>query len=232
MPPRSFSIYQPVPSHAFVDFGLSGGLEGLRWSRSSSADPKQFADTIVDRPTQCISKRNIELVRASTFPDQTFTPPSHNDVRALLTTARKHSRDFRASSSDHRDADLAIACIPQTELLSMGQDSTKEWVREWSAGCNSSSSLAVCEISGTPHLLWTTGSNGQFLMCSALDVATALADPSSTLNQSLPAFDSSSIPTKACFTHQRISDIEVIHFLFPCGYFCSSNTSSSILCRQ
>jgi hypothetical protein len=231
MPPRSFSTYQPVRSHAFVDFGLSGGLEGLRWSRASSADPTQFADTIVDRSTLPPSKCNIELIRASKFPDQTFTPPSHNDVRALLATARKRLHDFRrASSSGHRDTDLAVASIPQAELLSLGQDSTKEWVREWSAGCNSSSSLAVCEISGTPHLLWTTGSNGQFLMCSVLDIAGAVADPSSALNASLPAFDCSSIPTSTCFTHQRISDIEVIRDVFRYRCSCSSNTSFADCC--
>lgn len=207
MPPRSFSIYQPVRSHSFVDFGLSGGLEGLRWSNVPVADPAQFADSIVDRSPQLNSLCSIKQLRASTFPDQSFTPPCHNDVRVVLNKAM---HDGCEATSNHHGTHFTIAALPQKELLNLAKNSTNEWVREWRAGCNNSSSLGLFEVSGTIHLLWTTGSNGQFLMCTPLDVSGALADPSSALNSSLPAFDCSSIPANKCFTHQRISNIEVI----------------------
>jgi hypothetical protein len=210
MPPRSFSVYQPVRSHSFIDFGLSGGLEGLRWSKASPLEPAKYADTIVDRSSQPPpSLCSIVQMHVSMFPDEPFTPPSHGDARAALTAARSSMRDGSETSSKQHETDFAVASIPQKELTNLGKDAVNGCVKEWRAGCNNSSSLALCDVSGTSHLLWTTGSNGQFLMCAPINVAGALRDPSSALNASLPAFDTSSMPTKNCFTHQRISDIQV-----------------------
>ena len=150
MPPRSFSVYQPVRSHSFVDFGLSGGLEGLRCSEARVT--AQFVDSVVDRSPHNTLCSMVQL-RASTFPDQSFAPPSYNDVRVVLTTAGKSLGDGQKTSSSHLDTHFAVASLPQKELINIAKDSTSEWVREWRAGCNSSSSLAICEVSGNLILL-------------------------------------------------------------------------------
>ena len=210
MPPRSFAVYQPVRSHSFVDFGLSGGLEGLRWSKLCAADPAQFAHSTVYRSPHSGTSCSIKQLRVSAFPVQSFAPPSQHDVRAVLAAARKSLRDGVQATSSYYDSDFAVASLSQKELMHLAYNSTNEWVKEWRAGCNNRSSLSLCQVSGNLHLLWTTGSNGQYLMCTPLDVAGAVADPSSALNASLPAMDCSSIPTNKSSTHQRISDVEVL----------------------
>ena len=231
MPPRSFSVYQPVRSHSFVDFGLSGGLEGLRWSEARASDTAQFADSVVDRSPHNTLCSMVQL-RASTFPDQSFAPPSYNDVRFLLTTAGKSLGDGHKASSSHLDTHFAVSSLPQKELMNIAKDSTSELVKEWRAGCNSSSSLAICEVSGNLILLWTTGSNGQFLMSTHLDVPGALADPCSSLNASLPAFDCSSIPSNKIQAHQRISDIQVQRHARLKLFSFFANSSSSDRCLR
>ena len=224
MPPRSFSVFQPVRSHSFVDFGLSGGLEGLRWSKASSLEPAKYADTVVDRSPQLPSLCSIVQMRASTFPDEPFTPPTHKDVRAALTAARSSMLDGGDAISNQHDSDFAVASIPQKELMNFGKDAVNGWLKEWRASCNNSSTLALFDASGTPHLLWTTGSNGQFLMCAPIDIAGTVRDPSSALSASQPAFDSNSMTASKCFTHQRVSDIQVTHRgSFPTYFalFCS-----------
>ncbi len=232
MPPRSFSVYQPVRSHTFVDFGLSGGLEGLRWSEARASDTAQFADSVVDRSPHNSTRCSMVQLRASTFPDQSFAPPSYNDVRVMLTTAGKSLGNCHKASSSHLDTHFAVSSLPQKELMNIAKDSASEWVKEWRAGCNSSSSLAICEVSGNLILLWTTGSNGQFLMCTHLDVPGALADPCSSLNASLPAFDCSSIPSNKIQAHQRISDIQVQRHARLKLFSFFANSSSSDRCLR
>jgi hypothetical protein len=86
--------------------------------------------------------------------------------------------------------------------MNFGKDAVNGWLKEWRASCNNSSTLALFDASGTPHLLWTTGSNGQFLMCAPIDIAGTVRDPSSALNASQPAFDSNSMTASKCFKHQ------------------------------
>ena len=207
MPPRSFSVYQPVRSHAFADFGLSGGFEGLRRRKSSSALAEPLADTIVDRCSQPPSFCSIKQIRSSCFADEEYSAPSTGDARLFLSSVKKRLAGKCARGEE--DGDFAFASISQNELLSLGSQSAHEIATARRTACNNSSSLALLYASGNPHLLWTTGSNGQFLMCAPIDPARALANPLSSLNASAPALDSSSIPTAKCFTHQRICDVEV-----------------------
>jgi hypothetical protein len=209
MPPRSFSVYQPVHSHAFADFGLSGGLEALRCAKASSTHEAKSAGTIVDRCIQPSGFCSVKQIRASTFPDQNFTSHSQSNARNFLASANKGPRHRYAEADANHDDDFTFASISRRELARMGEEANQEFANELRSSSNNSSSLALLEASGTRHLLWTTGSNGQFLMCAPMDIARVLSDPTSTLNSSRPAFDSSSIPTALCFTHQRIADIEV-----------------------
>jgi hypothetical protein len=209
MPPRSFSVYQPVHSHAFADFGLSGGLEALRCVKATSQHEVKSAGTIVDRCIQPSGFCSVKQIRASTFPDQDFTSHPQSDARSVLASANKRLRRGYAGAFDNHDDDFAFASISRRELERMGEEANQEFVNELRSSSNNSSSLALLEASGTRHLLWTTGSNGQFLLCAPMDIVRVLSDPTSTLNSSRTAFDSSSMPTADCFTHQRISDIEV-----------------------
>jgi hypothetical protein len=208
MPPRSFSIFQPVHSHPFADFGLSGGVEGLRWIKSSQADPIKFADSIVHRGSEPHSQFSLLQIRTSTFSDEPFSPPSFCDVQHLLGATKNNSR-IGCKIKSNPDFDFSAASISQKEIMNLCRDSTNERVKEWRDGCNNSSSLVSCEILSNPYLFWTTGCNGQFLMHTPLDISAFIENPSSALNASLPALDSSSLPDKEGLSFQRISDIEV-----------------------
>jgi hypothetical protein len=207
MPPRSFSVYQPVHSHSFADFGLSGGVEGLRWSKQSPAAADKMADTVIERLQSPTGFCSISQIRTSTFPDQSFAPPSKADAQSFLSSARK--RISPDGSAVDRDAVFDFASVSRSEILSMASDSARDCSAQLRAACNNSSSLALLHVSGVPHLLWTTGSNCQFLMCSAMHIDRAVADPASSLNACVPALDCSSLPAAECVTRQRISDVEV-----------------------